>query len=126
LGHVEERDLRTPDGIGRLFKRATACGLVKPSEAGSLAVVAAAAHALRVARQNPGGLFATVVRRGLWSYIGGEDEDRARRLAKVIWQQTASRDPSQEPPATHVVPISEAGNAAVRERVRASLASVEP
>jgi len=126
LGYVEERDLRTPDGIGRLFKRATACGLVKPSEAGSLAVVAAAAHALRVARQNPGGLFATVVRRGLWSYIGGEDEDRARRLAKVIWQQTASRDPSQEPPATHVVPISEAGNAAVRERVRASLASVEP
>jgi hypothetical protein len=126
FGHVQEGDLRTQEGLGRLFKRAAASGLVKPSEAGSLAVVAAAAHAMRVARQNPCGLFATVVRRGLWSDIGGEDEDRARRLAKVIWQQTVARDPKPESEFTHFVPTSGPGNEATRERVRASLASVGP
>lgn len=125
LGHVRLGDLRSCEGLGRLFKRASDCGLVTPSEAGSLAVVAAAAHALRVARHNPGGLFATIVRRGLWENVSGEDEDRAQRLAHAIWQKRVMRSPSPESEPGYFVPISGSGNSELRKRVLASLASVD-
>jgi hypothetical protein len=38
----------------------------------------AAAHAVRVGRTNPAGLFATIVRKGLWSFVTSADEDIAR------------------------------------------------
>lgn len=84
LGHVRVKDLRSGEGLRRLFVRATTKGLVRRSEAGALAFAAAAVHAQRVATRNPCGLFATVVRLGLWSHVSHEDEERARRVASSL------------------------------------------
>lgn len=92
LGHVRVKDLRSGEGLRRLFVRATASGLVRRSEAGALAFAAAAVHAQRVATRNPCGLFATVVRRGLWGHASQEDEERARHVASSLL-------PPRTPPA---------------------------
>lgn len=97
LGHVRPEELAKVSGLVRVYRRATAAGLVSRSEAGVLRLVAAASHARRVACRNPAGLFATVVRRGLWSFIAGEDEDRARAAARAVWGVVRSRMPSRAP-----------------------------
>lgn len=91
LGHVRAEELASVPGLMSLCRRAVRAGLVPRSEAGVLNLVAAAGHARRVASRNPAGLFAAVVRRGLWSYISGEDEDRARAAARAVWGQVRPR-----------------------------------
>lgn len=126
LGHVRGEDLQSVRGLARLYSRALACGLATRSESGATAFVAAAAHAQRVATNNPGGLFATVVRGGLWRFISGEDEDRSRAAAREVWRVVArpvSR-PADQVRGGRVHRQAELPPARIRELVRRSLASV--
>lgn len=126
LGHVRGEDLQSVGGLARLYSRALACGLATRSESGATAFVAAAAHAQRVARSNPGGLFATVVRGGLWSFISGEDEDRSRAAAREVWRAVGrpisrSRDQAH---GERGYREAELPRDRIRELVRRSLESV--
>lgn len=78
-------NVRRLDSLWRAAAERNHCGW---TECDRLRVFGAAAHALRVATRNVCGLFATVVRRGLWSHISVEDEERGRRgvrKADELW-----------------------------------------
>lgn len=111
---MRAEELASVPGLVTLCRRAVRAGLVPRSEAGVLNLVAAAGHARRVASRNPAGLFAAVVRRGLWSYISGEDEDRARAAARAVWAVVTERSASEHRPHERLA----AGPSLPRERVR--------
>lgn len=78
------RDVRPPDlcstaELRALFRGAVQAGLVRPCAADELRFFAAAERAITLGTANPGGFFATLVRRGLWHVISQRDEDAARR-----------------------------------------------
>lgn len=79
LRRVRIEDLHDVHRIDGLLKEAWKRKLVSRGEAARLRFHSAAAHALRVGRQNPSGLFATIVLRGLWRFVSVADEDMARR-----------------------------------------------
>lgn len=79
LGHVRLEDLLDSRCLDRLFIQAQERSLVGRGDGHRLNFHAAAAHAIRVGKQNPAGLFVAVVQRRLWAYISAADEDMARR-----------------------------------------------
>jgi hypothetical protein len=79
LDDVRPEDLRDVGRTLQLHGQAIARKLADPSEAGRLRFVALAEHARVVGTVNPGGLFARLVRRGLWHFATLDDEDTARR-----------------------------------------------
>ncbi|TWT44476.1 hypothetical protein RAS1_08910 [Phycisphaerae bacterium RAS1] len=108
LTHVTPEDLKNPIRLEALFVQAQQCGWTPGGEAARLRFIAAAEHAGRVGRRNPPGLFASIVRRGLWAFISAADEDAAKnRLrqrcvrdgAGERWHQPATRCPSRVPVA---------------------------
>ncbi|MBU0508010.1 MAG: hypothetical protein ABII12_03535 [Planctomycetota bacterium] len=76
LGHVALEDLRDDGRLAALFERACMARLLKDCENDRLRFFAAAEHALSVGTTNAPGLFATIVRRGLWHVITLSDEER--------------------------------------------------
>lgn len=76
---VKPEDLKSTGRTLELHVQAARAGLVTDSEADRLKVVAAAEHALAVATTNAPGLFATVLRKGLFGFLTQDDEDAARR-----------------------------------------------
>jgi hypothetical protein len=92
LRHIEVHDLRDPARLNGLFVQAVRRKLVRGSLSDRLRFFAAAEHALRVGRQNPCGLFAAILRRGLWAYISQADEDRAAVKLKFAEQVEGSTD----------------------------------
>ena len=79
-------------------------GVVGASEADRLRFLAAAEHARAVGTVNAPGLFARIVRRGLWSYSTQADEDAAaRRLREHLRGQrgTIPDSPARRPPPCH-------------------------
>lgn len=88
---VQLSDLRDAARLDSLFGQAVSRGLVRESAAEQLLFFAAAEHAKRVGRRNPCGLFAAVVRRGLWRFISQADEERALMALKrrEPWEKTA-------------------------------------
>jgi hypothetical protein len=81
LTNIRPEDLRDVGRSLALFDQAVIRGLARPSEDGRLAFLALAAHAVAVG-QNPGALFASLLRKGLWKYATQADEDAARRKLK--------------------------------------------
>lgn len=77
--HVRESDLRDPRRLARLYRSARLAGALRDSPAQRLAFFAAASHAMRTATRSPGGMFAAIVRRGLWHHASDRDEDHGRR-----------------------------------------------
>lgn len=76
---VRPADLRSPTQLQALFRGAVQAGLLRPCAADELRFFAAAERAISLGTANPGGFFATLVRRGLWHVISQRDEDAARR-----------------------------------------------
>lgn len=76
---VREEDLKDTGRTLELHAQAVRAGIVNDSEADRLRVVAAAEHALDVATKNAPGLFATILRNGLFGFLTQDDEDAARR-----------------------------------------------
>lgn len=92
LDDVRPENLAETGRLLDLHRQATARGLVGPSEADRLRFVAAAEHALAIGRGNPPGLFAYLIRGGLWRYLTREDEDRANaRIKRELWGVPGSR-----------------------------------
>ncbi len=95
LRHVVQEDLHDPRRLEVLHRQAIAAALISQSESDRLRFFAAAEHAKAIGTRNPCGLFATIVRRGLWGFITQDDEDAAnqavKRLAPVC--KASVRDP---------------------------------
>ncbi len=95
LRHVVLNDLSDVRRLSELHRQAVAACVISRSECDKLRFFAAAEHAKAIGTRNPCGLFSTVVRRGLWSFISSADEDTAlRRLAtgSLPSMNQASRD----------------------------------
>lgn len=75
-------DLKDPSRLLMLHAQAIRAGLVGSSEADRLKFFAAAEHAVSYGQKNPPGLFATVVRRGMWHHLTLPDEDRGRQALR--------------------------------------------
>ena len=83
LRRVRAEGLADPGRTLELHRQAVDRGLVAAGESGRLRVLAAAEHARSAGRSNPPGLFASVLRRGLWGYITGAEEDAAAHRLKA-------------------------------------------
>lgn len=81
---VEDADLACIRNLNGLFDRLVVAGECRPGEAARLAFFSLAARTRRVARLNPGGLLATLVRRRLWHYAAHLDEDTARNWIRAM------------------------------------------
>jgi hypothetical protein len=77
LRHVVPEDLRDTGRLLDLYEQAVGRGMALPSEWGRLRFVAVAEHARVVGTKNPCGLFARLVRAGLWHFATGDDEAAA-------------------------------------------------
>lgn len=77
LDDVRPEDLREVGRALALFDQAVARRLVGPSEADRLRFLAVAEHAAAVGTANPPGLFARLIRSGLWHHATQADEDAA-------------------------------------------------
>lgn len=90
--HVTRQDLYEPARLEKLHHDARRLGLVADSECDRLRFFAAAEHAIVVGTKNPCGLFAAIVRRGLWGFITQGDEDVARQKLRHLGEgQQAER-----------------------------------
>ncbi|MBP7937646.1 MAG: hypothetical protein KA354_23640 [Phycisphaerae bacterium] len=101
LRHVVQADLTDPGRLAVLHEQARDAGYVDGGEADRLKFFGAATHALVVAKRNAPGLFAEIVRRGLWRVLTLGDEDRARhtlggRYARPAFEHQCER---QQKPA---------------------------
>ena len=77
-------DLSRQSRLAALFRQAVSAKLVTDSEHARLQFFAAAVHARVVGSRNPAGLFATLVRKGLWHFATNTDEDVARRQIGLL------------------------------------------
>jgi hypothetical protein len=94
LRRVRPEDLSDTARLLELHRQAAGRGLVSEGEAGRLRVLAAAEHARSRGDRNPSGLFASVVARGLWSFLSGSDEDAASSRWKEYLRGGPPRPPS--------------------------------
>lgn len=122
LKHVTLPDLHDSARLDALWRQAAALGWVTPTASDRLNVYAAAERAKRIGRQNPCGLFIALVRGRLWSMIGQEDEDRARRSIRD-WDESSRRHPHAETPRREKF-LAPLDTEPVREVLLRSLASV--
>ena len=91
LKDVRLEDLMNPARLDALYAEAKTTGIVSGSSAARLQWFAAAEHAMAVASSNPGGLFVSLCRRGLWEYITHQEEDTARAKLKKLDYREESR-----------------------------------
>ena len=87
LSNVTADDLARPMRLAMLFKQARLRGWVSRTQSHILNVYAAAAHALRVGRRNPCGLFIWIVANSAWHVLSCDDEDAARELLRELPSQ---------------------------------------
>ncbi len=97
LRSLSMNELRDPDRLMSRFRQAVGAGMLAECSAAKLQFFAAAQHALRVATRNPCGLFATVVRQGLWRFLSQADEDRARAILRRLASDDRQRQPISTP-----------------------------
>ncbi len=93
LKNVVPQDFRSTDRLLGLFADAERSGVVGGSDADRLRFVALAEHALAVGTEPPR-LFSSLVRRGLWKFITGDDEDRANARLKRHFEGPADDSPT--------------------------------
>lgn len=84
LRHFVPEDLHDPMRLHELYQQAVGAGLIRRSQCDRLRFFAAAEHARVIGTQNPCGLFATLVRKRLWTYITQDDEDAAIGALKQL------------------------------------------
>lgn len=129
LRHIEAHDLGDPIRLNGLFAQAVRQKLVRGSLSDRLRFFAAAEHALRVGRRNPSGLFAAIVRRGLWAYISQTDEDRAAAQLKQAERRKGASNESRRRPIVgserRIASATSAGNIFTLVHRVAHLRSIE-
>lgn len=90
LRHVLKEDLYRFDRMETLHRQAVNQGWINHSEAMALNFLAAAVRARELGR-NPGGMFTTIVRNGLWSHITQPQEEIAARTLRRFREYDRSR-----------------------------------
>jgi hypothetical protein len=101
-------DLKDTGRLLVLYDQAVARGWVTPSERDRLRFVSAAEHARAVGTRNPCGLFARLVRTGLWSFLTQGDEDAAGvRLKRHLYRPAPLRPTPPPPVARESVGLSD-------------------
>ena len=124
LRHVVVEDLGDTGRLLALRDQAKALGLIGASESDSLRFVAAAEHARAVATVNAPGLFASLVRRGLWEYLTASDESSAS--SRLRRHRRGPSSPTMAPvlaaaPLSPVAPLS--SDAQVVRAIRSAASS---
>jgi len=89
LRHVVLNDLYDSRRLSELHRQAVAASMISRSECDRLRFFSAAEHAKAVGSRNPCGLFATVVRDGLWRFITYADERVAHARLKHLAGQVS-------------------------------------
>ncbi len=117
LSDVQVEDLRDTGRLLELHREAVRLGHIGNSEAERLKFVAAAEHSLSHAGKNPAGMFATIVRRGLW-FQTLQEEDRARRRLQETVRALSTPGQYRDIPACTASPES------IRALINRSLRSV--
>lgn len=117
LSDVQVEDLRDTARLLQLHRQAVRLGHVGNSEAERLKFIAAAEHSLSHGRKNPAGMFATIVRHGLWFQTLQEEDRARRRLQATVVAHSAPR-PQRIPPSCSASPES------IRALINRSLRSV--
>lgn len=127
MSHIEPIDLPTPARLVTLHAEAKRCGFVTDSEADRLKFFAAAEHARAKGTSNVAGLFAAVVRRGLWRFISQADEDAARlTMREAPWpSELLPMQAKCDMPETSDLATECADRASIRACIMRSLESVE-
>ena len=92
LRDVVLEDLKDTGRLLDLYDQAVALGHVTTSERDRLRFVSAAEHARVIGTKNPCGLFARLVRCGLWSFLTQDDEDAANARLKRHLYGTISHE----------------------------------
>lgn len=92
MTNVKAADLGNTARLLALFEDAERRGLVNGSEHDRFQFVAAAEHASVIGSRNPCGLFAVLVRKGLWHFITQADEDAAQRRLKQHFHGSDERE----------------------------------
>lgn len=127
MSHIEVIDLQTPERLVLLHAEAKRQGFVTDSEADRLKFFAAAEHARANGTINIPGLFATVIRQGLWKNISQRDEDAARKRLRDF-QAPASPEPhAREADWVPVIPdkiVDNAERLRIRDCIRQSIGSL--
>lgn len=139
LRDVKTVDLKNDERLTQLFRQAVAMNQVSATQCDRLRFFAAAEHAMAMGTKNACGLFATVVRQGLWEYISLPEEDvaarRLKRWDECRGQFQTSRDcigkgrdrrlesTRGAPHAAQAAATSKLDRAAIRDLVRQSLQS---
>jgi hypothetical protein len=93
LKHIIPEDLGDSVRLDALYRQACAAGSLPHSQSNRLLWFAAAERALSEGMQNPCGLFASIYRQRLWSYITLEQEDAARAKIKKLDFEEEIRSP---------------------------------
>jgi hypothetical protein len=121
LRHVMPEDLADTARLLALHGQAVGAGLAAASEWGRLRFVAAAEHARAVGTRNPCGLFARLVRGGLWHFATADDETAAsQRLRRHLHGGPPERRVEPAPARRPVPELSD--DARLVREVRAALA----
>lgn len=120
MSRVLALDLKSPSRLFVLHAEATRSGLIGKSQSERLKFFAAAEHALAHGTRNVPGLFAAIVRRGLWSHLTLQDEERAKAMVEATWSESPRLPCRAEPPRAQSPQCREE----VRRLIAKSLASV--
>lgn len=83
LRWVRAEDLLRPARTLALHAQAVSRGLIGSAPAERLNFLAAAAHAKRVGKRNPQGLFAWLIAHRKWEYLTDADESEAMQLIRI-------------------------------------------
>jgi hypothetical protein len=104
LAHIIPQDLSQTDRLLALFEEAQQQGIIGGSDSERLTFVATAERARLVGTTNPCGLFAQLVRRGLWHFLTQDDEEAARKRLK---EHLYGASPPRRPPVVTPGGLSE-------------------
>jgi len=92
LTNVVNRDLEETARLCVLYEEAISRGVVRDNAAERLKFFGAAQHARAIGTTNPCGLFVTLVRKRLWSFITQRDEEAARRRLALLEERGGVTD----------------------------------
>lgn len=127
LTNVVELDLDDAARLKLLYEQAVARGLVCRTRAELLNFFGAAEHARAIGTTNPCGLFATLIRKRLWSFITQRDEENSRRRLAELEERAifgGRGTANAAPRASRVVPDPHEDAQTICAMIRRSLASV--
>jgi len=123
LRDVKPEDLADVGRLLALYDQAVDQGVAAASEFGRQRFIAAAEHARAIGTKNPCGLFARLVRDGLWHFATQDDETKANKRLKRHLHEPPPAPQSRVEPASNDRPQSRSKESDDARMVRATRAA---